>query len=136
MAAEKAKKKKIENRGSAKGQQITMICVIIAICILWSILSPFFLTVDNFVTVIHTMCVTTIAGYAMTVCLINGGVDLSLGYTICFSGITTAMVIYGDGSNNGSVPLAVGLLVYHETVSLRQGLGVLVCLAGIYLVGA
>ena len=35
MAAEKAKKKKIENRGSAKGQQITMICVIIAICILW-----------------------------------------------------------------------------------------------------
>ena len=107
MAAEKAKKKKIENRGSAKGQQITMICVIIAICILWSILSPFFLTVDNFVTVIHTMCVTTIAGYAMTVCLINGGVDLSLGYTICFSGITTAMVIYGDGSNNGSVPLAI-----------------------------
>lgn len=107
MAAEKAKKKKIENRGSAKGQQITMICVIIVICILWSILSPFFLTVDNFVTVIHTMCVTTIAGYAMTVCLINGGVDLSLGYTICFSGITTAMVIYGDGSNNGSVPLAI-----------------------------
>lgn len=34
------------------------------------------------------------------------------------------------------VLLAVGLLVYHETVSLRQGLGVLVCLAGIYLVGA
>ena len=30
---EKAKKKKVENRGSAKGQQITMICVIIAICI-------------------------------------------------------------------------------------------------------
>ena len=34
------------------------------------------------------------------------------------------------------VLLAVGLLVYHETVSLRQGLGVLVCLVGIYLVGA
>lgn len=34
------------------------------------------------------------------------------------------------------VLLAVDLLVYHETVSLRQGLGVLVCLAGIYLVGA
>ena len=107
MVAEKAKKKKVENRGSAKGQQITMICVIIAICILWSIMTPYFLTIDNFVTVIHTMCVTTIAGYGMTVCLINGGVDLSLGYTICFSGITTAMVIYGDGSNNGSVPLAI-----------------------------
>jgi len=112
MAAEKAKKKKTINHGSAKGQQITMVCVIIAICILWSVLSPYFFTLDNFVTVVHTMCVTTIAGYAMTVCLINGGVDLSLGYTICFSGITTAMVIYGDGSNNGSVPLAllVGLM--------------------------
>ncbi len=32
--------------------------------------------------------------------------------------------------------LLVGLLVYHETVTLRQGLGILVCLAGIYLVGA
>ena len=34
------------------------------------------------------------------------------------------------------VLLAVGLLLYHETITLRQGLGVLVCLAGIYLVGA
>ncbi len=107
MVAEKAKKKKVVNRGSAKSQQITMICVIIGICILWSILSPYFLTVDNFVTVIHMMCVTTIAGYGMTVCLINGGVDLSLGYTICFSGITAAMVIRGDGSNDGSIPLAI-----------------------------
>lgn len=32
--------------------------------------------------------------------------------------------------------LLVGLLIYHETVTLRQGLGVLVCLVGIYLVGA
>lgn len=32
--------------------------------------------------------------------------------------------------------LFVGLLLYHETVSLRQGVGILVCLVGIYLVGA
>jgi len=32
--------------------------------------------------------------------------------------------------------LLVGLLLYHETVTLRQGIGILVCLAGIYLVGA
>lgn len=34
------------------------------------------------------------------------------------------------------VLLFVGLLVYHETVSARQGIGILVCLLGIYLVGA
>lgn len=34
------------------------------------------------------------------------------------------------------VLLFVGLLLYHETVSLRQGIGILVCLVGIYLVGA
>ena len=106
------KKKKEVDAGSAKGQQITMIFVIIGICILWSIMSPFFLTVDNFVTVIHTMTVTTIAGYGMTVCLINGGVDLSLGYTICLSGITCVMVVddyYGKKDSSGSI--ALGLLV-------------------------
>lgn len=34
------------------------------------------------------------------------------------------------------VLLFVGLLLYHETVSLRQGIGIAVCLLGIYLVGA
>ena len=55
MAAEKAKKKKIENRGSAKGQQITKICVIIIICILWTIITPYFITIENNVTVNNTM---------------------------------------------------------------------------------
>ena len=34
------------------------------------------------------------------------------------------------------VLLLVGLLAYHETITPRQGLGILACLAGIYLVGA
>ena len=112
--AEKAKKKKIVDSGSAKGQQITMLFVILAICIIWTIMSEYFLTVDNWVNIVHTMCVTTVAGYAMTICLINGGVDLSLGYTICFSGITAAMVVYdfyGKKDSSGSIPigLAVGI---------------------------
>jgi ribose/xylose/arabinose/galactoside ABC-type transport system permease subunit len=108
--AEKVKKKKVVDSGSAKGQQITMLLVILAICVLWTIMSPFFLTVDNFVTVVHTMCVTTVAGYAMTICLINGGVDLSLGFTICLSGITTAMTVYdfyGKKDSTGSIAIAL-----------------------------
>ena len=57
------------------------------------------------------------------ICLYRAGWKVSVGSLI--ANITLACVL-----------LAVGLLVYHETVSLRQGLGVLVCLAGIYLVGA
>ena len=57
------------------------------------------------------------------ICLYRAGGKVSVGSLI--ANITLACVL-----------LAVGLLVYHETVSLRQGLGVLVCLAGIYLVGA
>lgn len=48
--------------------------------------------------------------------------------------LAAALCLLCSGCGGGL--LAVGLLVYHETVTLRQGLGVLVCLAGIYLVGA
>ena len=58
-----------------------------------------------------------------TICVYRAGWKISVASLI--ANITLACVL-----------LAVGLLVYHETVSLRQGLGVLVCLAGIYLVGA
>ena len=57
------------------------------------------------------------------ICLYRAGWKVSVGSLI--ANITLACVL-----------LAVGLLLYHETVTLRQGLGVLVCLAGIYLVGA
>ena len=57
------------------------------------------------------------------ICLYRAGWKVSVGSLI--ANITLACVL-----------LAVGLLLYHETITLRQGLGVLVCLAGIYLVGA
>ena len=57
------------------------------------------------------------------ICLSRAGWKVSVGSLI--ANITLACVL-----------LAVGLLLYHETITLRQGLGVLVCLAGIYLVGA
>ncbi len=139
MATENGKKPVAARRASSneKRQQITLTGIIIGVCILWSILSPYFLTIDNFTNIIHQMSILTIMAYGMTVVLINGGVDLSMGLLIAFSGIVCAMVIQGraigtanTGGDTGSVPLAVtaGILTgsvvgaINGTVVARLGL--------------
>ncbi len=132
----KVKKGGTETRRAAsneKRQQITLLFIILGVCVLWTILSPFFLSLDNFSNIIHMMSVLTIMAYGMTVVIISGGVDLSMGYLISFSGIVCAMIIQNgiaSGPNDGNVPLAmaVGVLTgsvvgfINGTVVARLGL--------------
>lgn len=57
------------------------------------------------------------------ICLYRAGWKISVGSLV--TNVAVACVL-----------LAVGVLLYHETITLRQGIGILACLAGIYLVGA
>ena len=56
------------------------------------------------------------------ICLYRAGWKISVGSLV--SNVAVACVL-----------LVVGVLFYQETITLRQGLGILACLLGIYLVG-
>jgi ribose transport system permease protein len=60
---------------------------VVALFIILSILSPYFLTVQNLSSVARQSAVITIIALGMTLVMISGGIDLSVGSVMAFAGI-------------------------------------------------
>ncbi len=55
-----------------------------------SLLSPYFLTLDNLLNVLRQVAVNAILALGMTVVILKGGIDLSVGSLLAFSGALAA----------------------------------------------
>ena len=100
-------------RLQAKGLRLTtglsLLIAFVAMCIVFSILSPYFLTIDNFVNIARTMPIVGIVAIGETLVLIGGGVDLSVGSVAALSGVVTGLLSEKAGMPIG-VAASVGLL--------------------------
>ena len=76
--------------------------------VLFSILSPYFMTGENILNVSLQISITAIIAVGMTFVILTGGIDLSVGSVVAFAGIVTTAVLQVS-----SLPLAIaaGLLV-------------------------
>lgn len=84
---------------------------IIAICILalfLSIFSPQFLKVTNFVNISNQIAINIIIAVGMTILIISGGIDLSVGANVALTGVIIAL--YFRAVPDGGSPL-VGILI-------------------------
>ncbi|MCY4598275.1 MAG: ABC transporter permease, partial [Bryobacterales bacterium] len=70
-----------------------------------SIASPYFLTATNLSSVIRQTAVINIMALGMTLVIVSGGIDLSVGSILAFSGVIGTMTMVGTGS----VPLGIGV---------------------------
>src|SRR5215467_3942219 len=61
--------------------------------VLLSILSPYFLTLDNLSTVARQTAVINIIAIGMTLVILSGGVDLSVGAVLALSGICGTLLM-------------------------------------------
>lgn len=77
--------KKLELRASTL-QQFAALGSLILMMILFSILSPYFLNFDNLITVIKQTSVVGIIAIGVTLVIVTGGIDLSLGSVVALSG--------------------------------------------------
>ena len=68
-----------------------------------SIASPYFLTTTNLASVIRQTAVINIMALGMTLVIVSGGIDLSVGSVLAFSGVVGTMTMV----NGGSVPLGI-----------------------------
>lgn len=86
-------------------KQLGIIIALIAVVVIFSMLSPVFLTRDNLTNIVIQSSITGIIAVGMTLVIILGGIDLSVGSTVALVGVvvTTCMV------NGMSVPLAIAL---------------------------
>ncbi len=77
---------------SAK-QQLAALGSLFLMILFFSISSPYFLTLNNFLTIGLQTAVIGIIAVGMTYVIITGGIDLSVGSILAFSGMITGLAI-------------------------------------------
>jgi len=77
---------------------------VVALSVALSVLSPYFLTVQNLSSVARQIAVINIMALGMTLIIISGGIDLSVGSVMAFGGICGTLLL------EARAPLAVAIL--------------------------
>lgn len=108
-------------------REMGLLCIIIAICVVMSFASPYFLTTSNFRTIFLSFSVEGIVVIGMTVLLIVGGLDLSVGSVVGFSmvvagklfllGVDPWLASAGGVAAAASVGAAMGFFVVRVGLS-------------------
>lgn len=97
----------VHNRmlGIFKAREAGLVAIILIICIAMSFASPYFLTWQNFRAMLLSFSIEGIVVVGMTILLIVGGIDLSVGSVVCLS-----MVIGGKLFLMGMDPWSASLI--------------------------
>jgi len=74
-------------------RRYAVVLVLLALVVLFSFLSPYFLTVRNLENIVTQNSYFIIVAVGMAFVLISGGIDLSVGYQMSLVGVVTAMLM-------------------------------------------
>jgi inositol transport system permease protein len=86
-----------------------ILIALLVICVILSIATPYFFTVQNLVIVLRQVSVNGILAIGVTFVIIAGGIDLSLGSVVALTGVVAASFAH-PGAYPLIVPLLIGLL--------------------------
>ena len=76
-----------------KGRQVGTLLGLVALCLLLWALTPHFLTVSNLLNVMEQTAINAVIAVGMTFVIISGGIDLSVGSLVAFSGVLLASAL-------------------------------------------
>ncbi|WP_413813945.1 ABC transporter permease [Mesorhizobium sp. Root695] len=103
-----------------------LIVIILALCIAMSLASPHFLTWGNFRAMLMSFSIEGIVVVGMTILLIVGGIDLSVGSVVCFS-----MVVSGALFLAGLDPWTASLIGIGVSALIGAAMGFFVTVIGL-----
>ncbi|MDC7232543.1 MAG: ABC transporter permease [Spirochaetales bacterium] len=95
----------IKENNPLKKQMLLSILVIL--CIFLSFAAPGFFTINNFLNVLRNSSMQGIIAFGMTMVMIAGEIDLSVGSAVAFAGCLTAWVVKTLTALGMGAPLAV-----------------------------
>jgi inositol transport system permease protein len=78
----------------------------VLLCVFMSFLSPYFLTLTNIVNILNQVSIIGIIAVGSTIVLLSGGLDLSPGAIVAFTGVTAAHF-----GHPGEYPIVIPILV-------------------------
>lgn len=76
---------------------------LVALAVVLSVLTPYFLTVSNLLNIAQQTSINAIIAVGLTFVIISGGIDLSVGSVVAFAGVVMATLLQRDWP----VPVAV-----------------------------
>jgi ribose transport system permease protein len=109
VAAEQSRSQRLRLATLLRGERLTtlnLFVTFIIICIIFASQGEYFLTLENFLNIGRTLGVVGIVSIGMTMVLISGGVDLSVGSVAALSGVVTSILWLQAG-----VPLGLATLI-------------------------
>ncbi len=72
---------------------------LLVLVVVLSFMSPYFLTIPNLLNVVRQVSIIAIVSFGMTMVILTGGIDLSVGSMLAFSGAISAGMIVNSGLN-------------------------------------
>lgn len=82
-----------------------MYVVLVVMCIILAFASDKFLTSNNMITIVKQIAIQSIVAIGMTMIIITGNIDLSVGSIVAFASVIVAMLM------NAGVPIVVAILI-------------------------
>lgn len=89
-------------------RDLLLVGVVILLCVVWTILNPNFITLNNITNILRVASYTAIGAVGMTMVIVIGEIDLSAGALVCGSGLAAAMIV--KHTNNVFLAIIVALL--------------------------
>jgi ribose/xylose/arabinose/galactoside ABC-type transport system permease subunit len=96
---------KTNNAVLLRNQHVLLSLVIVIIGVIISFINPRFITATNLISIFQQISVLGILTMAMSILLISGGIDLSIGNSMVFSGVVMGILV------NRNVPITTAALV-------------------------
>ena len=90
--------------------QYGIIIAFILLCVALTFLNKYFLTPENISNILLQTSINGILAMGMTLVILTGGIDLSVGSVLAFSSIVAATFVTGDNPHSPLVALFVGSL--------------------------
>jgi len=76
-----------------RSRETGIMLVLLGICLLLAVIAPRFLMISNITNVARQMAVIAIISVGMTYVIVTGGIDLSVGSTVAFTGCISALLL-------------------------------------------
>ncbi len=102
------------------GESLGLVAIYIVLLIVLSLKSPYFASLNNFLNILVAVSTIGIIAVAMTMVIVSGGIDLSVGSVVALSGVAVAQL-----SHHYAIWLCVGAaLLVGAIVGLFNGVAV------------
>lgn len=100
---------RMKKMGAQFGNLLVLVATMVVMFIFFSIRSPYFLNISNMLNLLQQVCVLGIVSAGITLIILAGSLDLSVGSMLALSGIFAAWFIQQTGS--GTIGFFGGILV-------------------------